>query len=183
MPEHSKTRKLIKSRIKNTKRKIHQDIQHHHLLIRCEIATRPKKTDKKHIEKLIDDITTDIKMKKLGQLSFSVNSSDKSREGITALNVIETSHIAAHFWNNPNPHILHHPKSKALLQFDIYTCGRLTNRDIITALEHLALYKPTHVDITLLNRKYSLSINSHMTWNLSTEKTWKEWLEHQKLLS
>jgi len=34
--------------------------------------------------------------------------------GITAVAIIETSHIAMHIWDEPNP---------ALMQFDVYSCG------------------------------------------------------------
>ena len=75
-------------------------------------------------------------MKKLGGLSFYVDGS-KIKSGVTAVNVIETSHIACHIWSFPEKNILHHSKSNNLIQLDIYTCGKLHNYDIITCLELL----------------------------------------------
>jgi S-adenosylmethionine/arginine decarboxylase-like enzyme len=142
-------------------------------------------------------------MNKLGTTQTFWVDGDQVREGITGINVIETSHIAAHFWNYPERRILHHPKSRTLLQFDIYTCSPLTNHQIITALEHLDQFQPTHASITLLNRKWSLTIDRHMNWTLPTKlsspltsphtntqsinrssnrgETWKDWLEKQKI--
>jgi len=166
--------------IKKTKKQQH--IQHHHLLIRCETELKISKNDRSRLETIIDTITNKIKMKKLGGLAFYVDGS-KEKSGVTAVNVIETSHIACHIWSFPEKNILHHPKSNNLIQLDIYTCGKLHNYDIINSLELLTELKPTHVDITLLNRKYSLSINKHMSWT-KDEKSydWLEWLNNQKLL-
>jgi S-adenosylmethionine/arginine decarboxylase-like enzyme len=180
-----KSKKSVRSGVRHLTRKGGKvsPIQHHHLLIRCETAVHPKKNDKERIRALLDNVVRDIGMKKLGGQTFAVDGS-RSTEGITGVNVIETSHIAAHFWNYPEKGILHHPRSRSLLQFDIYTCGNLTNGDIIAALELLEEYEPTHVDITLLNRKWSLSISRHMVWDLGDgSENWREWIDKQRLMS
>ena len=176
----SKSRKTITRVTKSIARNKQDNILHHHLLIRCELGTRLYKTDSTRIQKFLDNITQDIHMKKLGALTFWVDG-DKIKEGITGVNVIETSHIAAHVWNHPEPRILHHTKSRALMQFDIYTCGRLTNEDIIIALEHLKQFQPTHITMTLLNRKWSLTIDRHISWTLGESQTWLEWIDKQKI--
>ncbi len=174
----TKTKKNV---IKQSKTKKH--IQHHHLLIRCETELHIAKKDKAKLEQMIDIIVNKIKMKKLGGMSFYVDGA-KDLSGVTAVNVIETSHIAAHVWSYPEKHILHHPHSKNLLQLDIYTCGKLHNYDIIHILELLSEFKPTHIDITLLNRKYSLTINKHMTWTHNDDNlSWNDWLKQQKIIN
>ena len=70
------------------------------------------------------------------------------------------------------------------MQFDIYTCGQLCNKDIITALEHLEQFQPTHITITLLNRKWSLTIDRHISWTLGvshTTREWRQWIDKQKI--
>ena len=160
----------------------HDSILHHHLLIRCELGTRLYKTDSSRLNEFLDDITRDIHMKKLGATQiFWVDGEHISQQGITGVNIIETSHIAAHVWNHPEARILHHANSRALMQFDIYTCAKLTNESIIAALEHLEQFQPTHITITLLNRKWSLTIDRHMTWTLGDSQTWRSWLDKQKI--
>lgn len=51
---------------------------------------------------------------------------DKSgNKGLTAIVMIETSHIAFHIWDEPNP---------GILQFDLYTCGSLNKYEVLDAL-------------------------------------------------
>lgn len=45
--------------------------------------------------------------------------------GITAIVMIETSHIAFHIWDETDP---------ATLQFDLYTCGALDAHDVLDVL-------------------------------------------------
>jgi S-adenosylmethionine/arginine decarboxylase-like enzyme len=102
----------------------------------------------------------------------------KINEGITGIAPIETSHIAFHFWTRPDPNILHTKESKCLLEFDIYTCGSLSQRNIGKVLHHLTQYKPTYADITVLNRNLGLTIERHMHWNKNAQSSlsWVEWL-------
>jgi len=97
-------------------------------------------------------------------------------EGLTAITPIQTSHIAFHFWSNPDRKILHHPDSKCLLEFDLYTCGTLTHRHIERVLHHLTQFGPTHLNLTLLNRNLSLTIDQQSTWD-KTEMGWVDWIE------
>lgn len=47
-------------------------------------------------------------------------------KGLTAIVMIETSHIAFHIWDEEDP---------GTLQFDLYTCGSLNKDEVITALK------------------------------------------------
>ncbi len=76
-------------------------------------------------------------------------------KGLTAIAPIQTSHIAFHFWKNPDPAILKSAGSRCLLEFDIYTCGALSLTNIRHVLHHLSVFGLTRIDATVLNRKSS----------------------------
>lgn len=151
-------------------------IQHHHFLLRMETKSCPLEKDKPRVKALVSTILDDIGMKRLDEPRIYYVVNPYYNEGLTAIVPIQTSHIAFHFWKNPEPAIMHSKDSKCLLEFDIYTCGILTLQQIHKVLHHLTQFHPTHVDITLLNRKWSLTIDRHMKWDLS-ESTWREFLE------
>ena len=50
----------------------------------------------------------------------------EGNQGLTCIVMIETSHIALHIWDEPNP---------AEIQFDLYTCGELPTDKILKKLE------------------------------------------------
>jgi S-adenosylmethionine/arginine decarboxylase-like enzyme len=58
--------------------------------------------------------------------------SKKGNKGITCVVMIETSHIALHVWDEPNP---------SEIQFDLYTCGDLPVQQVLDNLvENLGLF-------------------------------------------
>jgi S-adenosylmethionine/arginine decarboxylase-like enzyme len=153
-------------------------VQHHHLLMRVELETCPHEEEKEKVREMISQIIKDIHMKNLAAPHVYYLKYPTYNEGTTAIAPIETSHIAFHFWNNPDKSLLHLTTSKCLLEFDIYTCGTLTTRDIGKVLHTLTYYRPTYMDITLLDRSRGLTINRHMHWNLN-ESAWNEWLKNK----
>ena len=62
--------------------------------------------------------------------------------GCTGVVIIETSHIAVHFW-----------EETGLMQLDVYTCGEFNMQDIFTELECL---EPTSIDWKYLDREHGL---------------------------
>ena len=50
----------------------------------------------------------------------------EGNRGLTCIVMIETSHIALHIWDEPNP---------SEIQFDLYTCGELPEEQILRKLE------------------------------------------------
>ena len=156
-----------------------ETVQHHHLLLRMETETCPLKTDKPKIKDLVKRLLTDINMKRLDEPRIYYMTVPHFNEGLTAIVPIQTSHVAFHFWKNPERQILHAKESNCLLEFDIYTCGTLTMNQIHKVLHHLTQFKPTHVDITLLNRKWSLTIERHMRWDIS-ESEWTDFLNSDR---
>ena len=65
---------------------------------------------------------------KVLQGPFSSYVNEDGNKGITAVAMIETSHIAFHIWDETTP---------ALLQLDVYTCGEL---DVEKTLEEIEKY-------------------------------------------
>lgn len=86
---------------------------HKHLMIRGYANYAPTDTDE--VIGWIDEFISFLGMKKL-QGPFASYVDVIGNKGLTAVAMIETSHIAFHIWDEQNP---------ALLQFDVYTCGSL----------------------------------------------------------
>jgi S-adenosylmethionine/arginine decarboxylase-like enzyme len=64
-------------------------------------------------------------------------------EGLTAIVMIETSHIAFHIWDQQKP---------AMLQFDLYTCGSLKLDDVISIFKEY--FKLKSVSYILMDREF-----------------------------
>ena len=61
---------------------------------------------------------------------------------------------------------------------DVYTCSSLNNKQISVLLNELGRFQPTHANVTLLNRKWSLIIEKQDRWELSKNSTsWAQWVE------
>lgn len=159
------------------------EIQHHHLLLRMELESCPEKHEKAEAVKLVQKIVRDLNMKPLATPHVYYVEYPKYNEGLTAIAPIQTSHIAFHFWKNPDSNILHQPSSRCLLEFDVYTCGKMTIRQIHSILHHLTSYRPTHVDINLLNRMVSLKMDRMMHWDRESTLSWAQWLDSTEFLN
>ena len=182
----NRTRKNKRSTVKGD-----PPIEHHHLLLRVETAVCPLEEDKAKMKQMIHEIVGDIKMAPLGSTEVFYVAKPKYNEGLTAVQVIQTSHIAFHFWRNPDREILKSRRSDCLLQMDVYTCGKLTTKQIGIILLALARFDPTHADVTLLNRKWSLNVEKHDRWdtdrgssdsnsnNGETKCSWTEWIRNR----
>ena len=153
-------------------------IQHHHLLLRMEMKQCPSSEDKEEAGRLLQQIIRDIRMKALDIPRIYYVKRPYYNEGLTAIMPIQTSHIASHFWRNPDPVILKSTESRCLLEFDIYTCGSLTTHQIQKVLHHLTSYQPTRLDATLLNRKWSLAIDRHWHWSADEGLPWTSWIRN-----
>lgn len=165
---------------KNKKKRQEQEIQHHHLLLRIETAICPQECDKEKMGTMIRELVKDINMKPLGNQEVFYVSKPRYNEGLTAIQVIETSHIAFHFWKNPDKSILKGKDSKCLLQLDVYTCGTLNSRQIKTILTELSRFEPTHADVTLLNRKWSLVVDRHDRYDKKMKHiSWASWINNR----
>jgi S-adenosylmethionine/arginine decarboxylase-like enzyme len=68
----------------------------------------------------------------------------EGNRGLTAVAIIETSHIALHVWDEDKP---------ALVQLDVYTCGYLDPYDVVEALRD---FHPVKIEMKYLDRENKL---------------------------
>lgn len=155
-------------------------IQHHHLLLRMETRQCPGPADKAAAGDLIHRIIRDIDMKPLDKPHVYYVTLSHYNEGLTAIMPIQTSHIAFHFWKQPEPAILKSKGSRCLLEFDIYTCGSLSPQQIQKVLRHLSVFGPTRVDATIINRKWSMTIDRHIHWSVDGGEPWGHWVRRMQ---
>lgn len=103
-------------------------IFHKHLLVNAKV-NNPMRDEQQAID-FLSELVKRINMKIIkGPFAHYVDA--PGNEGLTAFVMIETSHIAFHIWDTPNP---------AMLQFDLYTCGSLDRDEVINVMrEHFDL--------------------------------------------
>lgn len=115
---------------------------HKHLIIRAEVDSPP--TDEQltihWMEKLISTIGMKVMMGPYAKYLNVVGN-----RGLTAVAIIETSHIALHVWDETSP---------ALLQLDVYTCGPLDPQLVVNSLQE---FKPTKIEMKYLDREANLT--------------------------
>ena len=97
-------------------------IYHKHLLINAKVKN-PMNTEEQGVD-FLNDLVKKIDMKILRGPFASYVDKDGNK-GLTAIVMIETSHIAFHIWDELDP---------ALLQFDLYTCGSLDLDKVINII-------------------------------------------------
>lgn len=98
-------------------------IFHKHLLVNAKVDN-PINTEQEGIT-FLQELVSKIDMKIIqGPFASYVNA--EGNKGLTAMVMIETSHIAFHIWDEPSP---------ALLQFDLYTCGTLDKDNVLQMLK------------------------------------------------
>ncbi len=115
---------------------------HKHLIIRAEVNKPP--TNPIFIEAWLLDVVSAIGMKVCkGPIAHYVDM--PGNRGVTGVVIIETSHIALHVWDEPNP---------GLMQLDVYTCGPLDPQIIFDMIEE---FDPVQVEYTYLDREKGLT--------------------------
>ena len=78
---------------------------HKHLLIRAEVKNPPKENDDVRLVNWMRYLIQDIDMKLLfGPITRYVDV--EGNEGLTAIAMIETSHIAMHIWEKEEPPLI-----------------------------------------------------------------------------
>ena len=110
-------------------------IFHKHLLINAKVE-KPMKTEGQamaFLEKLVDRINM-----KIIKGPFASYVDKPGNRGLTAIVMIETSHIAFHIWDEEDP---------GLVQFDLYTCGELNLPLVLLALGE---------DFNIISMEYNL---------------------------
>jgi len=96
---------------------------HNQLLINGYSDTPP--TDEAFIKQWMEDLVKQIDMKII-QGPYTAYVTKEGNRGLTAIVMIETSHIALHVWDEDNP---------GMIQFDLYTCSTLPVQDVIDNLK------------------------------------------------
>jgi S-adenosylmethionine/arginine decarboxylase-like enzyme len=77
---------------------------------------------------------------------YAVYSDMVGNQGLTAVTIIETSHIAMHVWDEVEP---------GLMQLDVYTCSELNIDDVFEAIEE---FEPVKVEYKYIDREYGLTL-------------------------
>ena len=122
-------------------------IFHKHLLINAKV-NNPMKSEDEAIEFLTELVKAiDMKIIK-GPFASYVNV--EGNRGLTAIVMIETSHIAFHIWDEPSP---------ALLQFDLYTCGVLNQKAVLETIK--SKFAVARFDYVLLDRENGFITEEH----------------------
>jgi len=131
-------------------------IQHKHLIIRAEIDEPPEESHMASIF-LNDSINHLIHMlgMKVVLPARSIFIKEKGNEGYTGQAGLETSHIAYHIWNKPNRKIMNTP-SKGLIQFDLYTCGDLNDKQVRLCQDWVNTFVWSYMDLHVFDRSIGL---------------------------
>ena len=118
-------------------------LKHKHLLVRAEVLEPPKdlKTTRIWLKKLINDI--DMKILGGPYLKYCDNIGNR---GLTAVTIIETSHIAMHVWDEDNP---------ALVQLDVYSCKDLDEEIVFS---YLYKFKPVRMSYRYFDRETNFKL-------------------------
>ena len=136
---------------------------HKHLLIRAEVKNPPKENDERRLVNWMRYLIEDIDMKLLfGPVTRYVDV--EGNEGLTAIAMIETSHIAMHIWEKEDP---------PLLQLDVYTCGPFVPGTVLKALHE---FNPVKIRWKFLDREKDLDFKFGGLW-----KEGQEWPDNAHL--
>ena len=116
-------------------------IEHKHMIVRAECNSPPTET---LLRDWVRSLVTKLDMKILaGPISANIDYMS-GNNGPTCVCIIETSHIACHVWIDSDP---------ALVQLDVYTCGKL---DKNVVLRHLEQFDMVKYDVKVFDREYTL---------------------------
>jgi S-adenosylmethionine/arginine decarboxylase-like enzyme len=118
-------------------------LEHKHLIVRAELNEPPYSSIeiKEWMKRLVDKIGMNILMG-----PYAVYSDMEGNQGLTAVTIIETSHIALHVWDEAEP---------ALMQLDVYTCSSLDIDDVFSAIQE---WEPTKIEYKYIDREHGLTL-------------------------
>jgi S-adenosylmethionine/arginine decarboxylase-like enzyme len=124
---------------------------HNHVLINGYSLLPP--TNEKQTIAWMQELVDSIGMKTI-QGPFASYVTKEGNRGLTALVMIETSHIAMHVWDETDP---------AFMQFDLYTCSTLPVEQVIKNLEdHFGLFNHS---VLVLERSEGFKIVPEDKWS------------------
>lgn len=122
-------------------------IFHKHLLVNAKV-NNPMKSEDEAIE-FLTELVKAIDMKII-KGPFASYVDVEGNRGLTAMVMIETSHIAFHIWDEPSP---------ALMQFDLYTCGMLNQKAVLDTIK--SKFAVAQFDYILLDRENGFVTEEH----------------------
>jgi S-adenosylmethionine/arginine decarboxylase-like enzyme len=114
-------------------------IYHKHLLVNAKVAN-PMNTEEHGID-FLKFLVDQINMKII-KGPFASYVDVPGNRGLTAIVMIETSHIAFHIWDETDP---------GLIQFDLYTCGSLDLDKVISTFKQY--FTVVEFDYVLFDRE------------------------------
>ena len=117
-------------------------LQHKHLIIKADVMNPPTNPD--YISKIwMPELIKSIGMKVL-MGPYATYCDMKGNRGLTAVAIIETSHIVIHSWDECEP---------GMIQFDLYTCGALEPETVVPFLDE---FNPIKIESKYLDREKGL---------------------------
>ena len=125
-------------------------IFHKHLLVNAKVEN-PINTEEQGVDfltRLVERI--DMKIIK-GPFASYVDK--PGNRGLTAIVMIETSHIAFHIWDEEDP---------SLVQFDLYTCGKLDLAQVLLAFGET--FNIVSLDYQLFDREHGFVLEDRGSW-------------------
>ena len=125
---------------------------HKHFILRAEINHPPKEKDMQRISNWMFFLVKDIGMKILFGPKISYVRQEGNK-GLTGFAIIETSHVALHVWEEPNP---------ALLQLDVYTCGPFKPEVVLKSIRE---FIPVKIQWKYLDRETDLKTVDIGQWS------------------
>lgn len=114
-------------------------IYHKHLLVNAKV-NNPIKSEQEAIQ-FLTSLVNAIQMKII-KGPFASYVDKEGNRGLTAIVMIETSHVAFHVWDEQEP---------GLLQFDLYTCGSLDLDKVLYLLSQT--FDVVHMEYQLIDRE------------------------------
>jgi len=114
-------------------------IYHKHLLVNAKVKN-PINTEQQGID-FLTNLVKEIDMKII-KGPFASYVDKEGNRGLTAIVMIETSHIAFHIWDELDP---------SLIQFDLYTCGSLDLNKVINIFKQT--FDLVEMDYILFDRE------------------------------
>ena len=119
-------------------------IYHKHLLVNAKVKN-PINTEEQGIE-FLRNLVEKIDMKII-KGPFASYVDKEGNKGLTAIVMIETSHIAFHIWDETDP---------GLIQFDLYTCGRRELDKVISIFKDT--FNLVEMDYVLFDREHGFVV-------------------------
>lgn len=125
-------------------------IFHKHLLVNAKVKN-PINTEEEGID-FLKSLVERIDMKII-KGPFASYVDKPGNRGLTAIVMIETSHIAFHIWDEEDP---------SLVQFDLYTCGKLNLAQVLLALGET--FNIVNLDYQLFDRENGFVLEDSGSW-------------------